>query len=198
MRLERGLLQYLGEKHQTDKSMENLSKDRISYLHFYEQYLQPFRHQPINILEIGVRSGASLRMWREYFTRARIVGLDNDPACKQHEGDRISVEIGDQSDPASLEKACSQVRSFDIIIDDGCHLIPHILASFQYLFPRLSSKGLYIIEDLNNTYGKWGNNRRDIVPFFSSLIESVDANSEGQSPVLSVHFWPNVCMIIKA
>lgn len=31
----------------------------------YEVYFEPLRNFPLKILEIGVQSGASLRMWRQ-------------------------------------------------------------------------------------------------------------------------------------
>ena len=53
------------------------------YTPHYERHLQHLRRREFTLLEIGVggytrrkRSGASLKMWRWFFPRATIVGLD--------------------------------------------------------------------------------------------------------------------------
>lgn len=43
---------------------------------------------------------------------------------------------------------------FDIIIDDGCHIVEHQITSFKTLFPLIKPKGMYIIEDLHTSYWK--------------------------------------------
>src|SRR5688500_7895228 len=49
-----------------------------SYCDVYERYLRPRRRRSFTLLEIGVQDGESLRMWRAYFPKARICGLDID------------------------------------------------------------------------------------------------------------------------
>ena len=46
----------IAEKHKTDKVSHG-------YTPIYEQYLAPLRAKPVTILEIGVKSGASVRTW---------------------------------------------------------------------------------------------------------------------------------------
>jgi hypothetical protein len=48
-----------------------------SYIEFYEEVLAPYRRKAKNILEIGLMSGESLRMWSEYFT-GTVYGIDCD------------------------------------------------------------------------------------------------------------------------
>jgi hypothetical protein len=52
------------------------------YARRYESHFAPRRHDPVTLLEIGVggykdpaRGGELLRMWRDYFTEARIFGI---------------------------------------------------------------------------------------------------------------------------
>ena len=49
-----------------------------SYIeHYYEYAFKPYRNKNINLLEIGIAQGQSLRMWREYFSPdSRIIGYD--------------------------------------------------------------------------------------------------------------------------
>lgn len=122
-----------------------------NYTRHYEKYFRAFRDQPINLLEIGVQTGASLRMWKEYFPNAQIYGLDYYD-CEPFLEERISMFQGQQADVKVLEEVAK--IPFDVIIDDGSHKNVDVLISFEYLFPRMKVGGIYVIEDLNVCY--WG------------------------------------------
>jgi hypothetical protein len=128
------------------------------YFEVYERYFAPFRHAPIDILEIGVADGISLRIWREYFSAANIIGIDTRGApqgiAALIESQRVKHVVGDQSCPTDLEKCLSLSRSgkFDVVIDDASHIGALSKASFEFLFPRLVSGGLYFIEDYGTGY----------------------------------------------
>lgn len=67
-------LQEIGKYHQTDKYIHSFAG--FSYLDIYARYLSQLRDKELSVLEIGVKDGASLRMWRSYFSNARIYGVD--------------------------------------------------------------------------------------------------------------------------
>jgi len=141
-------LDAIGLFHQTDKS--SIHHD---YLQLYERILHSLRYEPINLIEIGVFRGSSLRTWEEYFPRANIIGVDVDPECHQYQNDRITIEIADQSD---VEQLCDITRRhgpFDIVIDDGSHMWDHQITTLHYLFPHVKQGGFYILEDLDTSYG---------------------------------------------
>ena len=54
------------------------SKNISGFIQLYDKYFTPYRDLEINILEIGVDNGDSLRIWREYFSKANICGIDID------------------------------------------------------------------------------------------------------------------------
>jgi hypothetical protein len=128
------------------------------YTPVYHELFGHLRERPLRMLEIGVGGfefptigGASLRMWADYFPRARIVGidilekrLDLDP--------RVTVLQGSQDDPEFLRLVSAAHGPFDIIVDDGSHMPKHVLASFDYLFPALADGGLYVIEDVQTCF----------------------------------------------
>ena len=64
------------------------------FLEIYERYLKDYQDKEIKILEIGVDKGASLKMWREYFSKATICGLDIDK--KDFRIDKVDIIVGDQ------------------------------------------------------------------------------------------------------
>jgi hypothetical protein len=126
------------------------------YLEIYERHFEPLRQrpEPLRILELGVSYGGSLQIWKKYFgPQARIVGVDINPDCAERADPGVDVLIGDQSDPALLAKAIEQLGGgVDLVIDDGSHIGRHQVASFEYLYPRISERGIYVCEDLHCSY----------------------------------------------
>lgn len=114
------------------------------YLNLYERHFWPFVGLPIRVLEIGVGHGGSLQMWKAYFgPNAEIVGLDIDPRCKEYEEPQITVHIGNQAAPPLMGR-------FDIVIDDGSHILAHQQASIDALWPALNVGGVYWVEDCHS------------------------------------------------
>lgn len=148
-------LDRLAAKHQTDKSSQKATPLAPKcYTKYYMQYFDIMRNDTFNLLEIGVSRGGSLRMWKEYFSKAQIYGIDIRPQCRQCEEERIRVFIGDQGDKEFLEKVAREIGPLHIIIDDGGHRDDLQIISFETLFLRLVSGGAYVIEDLYSTSGR--------------------------------------------
>ena len=86
-----------------------------TYLDVYEGLLAPFRGRPISLLELGVHSGHSLLLWREFLPDARIAGLDLRAEPENVQGlDNVTFIHGRQEDAALLDgvaRAHGAVRS---------------------------------------------------------------------------------------
>lgn len=169
-------LDELAIKHRTDKS----SKVH-NYTEHYQQYFEPIRNEPLKILEIGVQSGASLRMWKEYFPNAEIFGYDYYD-CQPYEEHRIKLIRGAQDDVVALEEL-QKHGVFDIIIDDGSHKNMDILICFEYLFPKIAPGGIYIIEDLSVCY--WGDTHNVGKPYAIERMKGLvdDVFGRGKSGI---------------
>lgn len=159
----------------TDKS----SADN-NYLVHYDRLFSEFRDQDFNFIEIGVFRGASLAMWRQYFSSAAVIGVDIQDHCRQYARDDITVEIGSQEDPGFL---ADLVRKYPprIIIDDGSHMAHHVIFTFEALFPSLEAGGIYVIEDLHFHAGAMREHTRgpsavNPIDYFLSLSRMVVAN----------------------
>jgi hypothetical protein len=135
-------LNLLGVAEGTDKTF--LSND---YLTHYSRLFETKRHDDMNLLEIGVWEGASLRTWRNYFTRAKIIGVDVQQQCLRYQDDRIKIEIGSQDDEVFLTRIAEEFKP-TIIIDDGSHVSDHQIVSLETLFPLMMPGGIYVVEDL--------------------------------------------------
>ncbi len=125
----------------------------VHYFDIYERHLARFRGTSPVMIEIGVMGGGSLAMWKEYLgPGSHIIGIDINPECKTHEGDGIEVFIGSQDDPAIIETIFSRHPKVDIIIDDGSHLMQPTISSFELMYNRVQSNGVYIVEDTHTSY----------------------------------------------
>ena len=129
-----------------------------NYTPRYQTHFEHLRDKPINLLEIGIggykrdgAGGASLRMWKAFFPKAQIVGIDIEDKSFVDE-DRIRSYQGDQTDPELLHRVNDECGPFDIIIDDGSHRSAHIIATFAILFPLLAENGIYVVEDTQTSY----------------------------------------------
>lgn len=185
------------------------------YMQHYQRYFEPLRKKPLNILEIGVggeedprNGGQSLRTWKRFFPKARIVGIDIHD--KRHFSEpRIDVRICDQTDAAGLRKLSEEYGGFDIIIDDGSHLNEHVIGTFHVLFPLLRPNGIYSIEDTQTSY--WpsfggGLGRPDtMLNFFKSLTDGLNYMEYSAEPgpddfernIVEVAFFHNLVIIRK-
>jgi hypothetical protein len=124
-----------------------------NYTKWYDSMWGRQRLEPVTFLEIGVQTGASIRMWEEFFPNGRIFGMDIDERCKVIEGGRVRIVIGSQIDPAIRDQlSAASGKGFDIIIDDGSHVSEHMEKSFDLYFPILKPGGTYVIEDLHCSY----------------------------------------------
>jgi hypothetical protein len=135
----RKTLAELGEHYGTDKVSHG-------YLPHYEKRFAELRDGAVTVLEIGIASGGSLRMWRDYFARGDIHGIDCKPDTRQSE-DRLTSWLGHQEDAKFLARVVDAIGAVDIVIDDGSHRARHHLASFASLWPHVKVGGWYCIED---------------------------------------------------
>lgn len=118
----------------------------MHYFDIHERHLERFRGAAPVMLEIGVSGGGSLGMWKDYLgPGARIVGID--PACKAHEAENIEIFIGSQDDPVLISQLLQKYPSLDIVLDDGSHMMSHMIASFGLLYGHVAPRGVYLAED---------------------------------------------------
>lgn len=212
-------LHQLGVEHGTDKCDESHTFLGESYLDIYERYLARFREDPIRLLELGVRAGSSLRMWKEYFPAGQIFGVDMNPDCRAHEEERIEVIIASQDDSAPLLALADRVGGFDVVIDDASHINSLTVASFAILFPVVEPGGLYVIEDLGLSWDDYARHidsprflegdlhrniergvpiqegRHELDALLHDVLFPMDMN---RGDVRYVHFWSKLLFIEKA
>lgn len=127
------------------------------YLKNYGLYFNHLKYTPINLLELGIFTGGSLKVWRDYFEYGKIVGVDIFKVNVPDSSGRIRTYQGLQQDKALLAKIAAEnaPEGFDIIIDDASHIGELTKKSFWYLFNHhLKPGGIYVIEDWRTGYYK--------------------------------------------
>jgi MycE methyltransferase N-terminal/Methyltransferase domain len=123
----------------------------------YDRHFRDLRNEAVRVLEIGIGGysgswgGGSLKMWKRYFPRGLVYGLDVFDKSDLDEP-RITTLRGDQNDPDQLVAVAERHGPFDIVIDDGSHVNEHVLTSFRALLPHVRPGGFYVVEDLWTTY----------------------------------------------
>ncbi|NUT46178.1 MAG: class I SAM-dependent methyltransferase [Saccharothrix sp.] len=192
------------------------------YTPHYERYFEPLRDRPLTLLEIGVgglgsddpaAGGASLRMWKHYFPRALVYGIDIVDKQVLSE-QRLTVLQADQSDPADLAAVVERTGPLDIVIDDGSHRSADVLTSFRALFPHVRPGGWYVVEDVQTAYWpRFGGRSDDLADpttstgFLKALVDGLNHQEvlaeAGRPPgehdlaVKGVHFHHNVVFVEK-
>ena len=98
--------------------------------------------------DMAYQPGASLRSWRRYFSRARIIGLDIDGNTVRLANETPGVEayVVDASVPTQI--AANVPHELDLIIDDGDHVWVAQQRTLLNMWPYLALGGYYFIEDV--------------------------------------------------
>lgn len=158
----------IGAKYDTDKSSQrqntNSSRHSHPYTCFYHSLFKSARNHPLKICELGILHGASLKMWREYFSNVQIFGYEYDleyiSNFRKHEYDNVPSHIIphirpiqlSQIDVTSRDNISQQMNNmgvtYDLIIEDTTHQmndqINVVLEATKYLNPG----GILIVEDI--------------------------------------------------
>ena len=189
------------------------------YTQHYENHFKNYKNKNINLIEIGIGGfdgnycgGSSLKMWKKYFKKGKIFGIDIYDKSFLNEK-RIKTFKGSQVDFLFLKDILEQIKTVDIIIDDGSHINEHVIESFKFLFPYLKLGGLYVIEDTQTSYWEeFGGdsvnlkNEKTLINFFKNLIDNLNYEefrnkdyipSYYDMNVVSIHFYHNLIFIYK-
>jgi len=135
-------LDALALKYNTDKSSSS-----HWYTRFYEQVFGLVRMQVESLLEIGAGSGASLRMWADWFPNALIYSVDMNHVVGDF-GPRISNVTCEQTEKLTL-RSMFENEKLEIIIDDCSHNADKTIETLDIMWPLLQPKGWYVVEDMD-------------------------------------------------
>jgi 23S rRNA U2552 (ribose-2'-O)-methylase RlmE/FtsJ len=159
------------------------------YFEIYHRHFSKFVGKDVHVLEIGVYSGGSLGMWKNYFgPKSTIYGVDIQPNCKtyENENEKVRIFIGDQADPHFWEAFRREVPQLDIVIDDGGHEPHQQIATMEALLPHLRPGGVFLCEDLSGE----GNAFFDYVSRFAKHLNAYAWKLNLQDPEMRLSATP--------
>jgi hypothetical protein len=150
-------LDEIADYYNTDKRYQD-----HNYVSMYQKFMESNRLSTNRILEIGFGSGASSKMWIEYFPNADVYCMEyfdeeyknvwNSPSSNI---ENLNIVRGDSTKTETWNEVPYE---FDYLIDDGSHFPKDQINTFLLGFPHVKSNGYYFIEDLHcgleNKYGK--------------------------------------------
>jgi hypothetical protein len=151
---ENAMLSDIAKKYPTDKDFTH-----NYYNNVYEKYFSPLKESTKLLCEIGIGGfwadagwvhGNSLKVFRDYFINAQILGLDI-THYEIDDLDRITLDWLDQSKKQLVEQYSNRLSNYDIILDDGSHNTYDQQITFAYFFRSLRSGGIYVLEDLHSS-----------------------------------------------
>lgn len=168
------------------------------YFDIYHRHLAKFVGRPVHVCEIGVYSGGSLEMWRDYFGEGcRIYGVDLQDACKAYENEYTRIFIGDQADRGFWRSFKASAPQLDVLIDDGGHRPEQQIATLEEMLPHLRPGGVFLCEDVHGVHNGFAT-------YMHGLVKNLNAMGEGGRPaalqrlIESVHFYPYVTVVERA
>lgn len=204
-------LSRIATKYNTDKHGHH------DFTKIYEVYLRDIRHLPVILIEVGIggyefidRGGGSLQMFKEYFPKGSIHGIDIYDKSFINQ-DRISTYIGSQTDKIFLNSVVNKTGNPDVILDDGGHVSPNTIRTFEILYPLLKSGGYYFLEDVHTSgwpgeyqgceNPKEGNT---ILNYIKNLTDQLnwevwkgEYRTEFSNTIEFIHFYKEVIIIKK-
>jgi hypothetical protein len=114
---------------------------------YYNEEFTPRRNDKVNILEIGVLWGGSIKLWTEWFTQGSVYGID----IVLMEG--LNIPNATLIQESGYTRECADNfpdEHFDYIIDDGPHSLQSQIDVIDLWISKLKIGGKLIIEDIQN------------------------------------------------
>jgi cephalosporin hydroxylase len=131
-----------GDRHPTHKHF---------YIDVYDGMFSGWKDEPVQLMELGIASGASLLMWSQYFTKGKILGLDIvEPVRKDYLEtiSNIGMIFGDAYNDDNAKYLVENLPKQDIFIEDGAHDIDNQIKALHKYHRIVRPGGYYICEDL--------------------------------------------------
>ena len=155
-------LEELVDNSRTDKNTDH------SYLPLYQDLLVKKKDSALNVLEVGVLMGGSIKLWSDFFTNATVYGLDI-----RHMGEMWD-EIKNNDKIVLYTSTDAYNEDFftinfldrgikcDFMLDDGPHTLESMIHFIKLYSQIMTDDGILIIEDVQEF--EWLNTLKDCVP----------------------------------
>jgi len=143
-------LENLADNLRTDKNTVH------SYLPLYQQLLINKKETAKNVLEVGIYNGGSIKLWSDFFTNAKVYGLDvmnvNDVWDGIKNNDKIILYTSTDAYNYDFFKNqfLDENIKFDFMLDDGPHSLESMKQFIKLYSQVMTDDGILIIEDVQS------------------------------------------------
>jgi hypothetical protein len=129
---------------------------------WYSPEFTPRKDEHLTIVELGVFRGDGVRLFKDWFQNARVVGID--PLVEVSFGAGVSQSTQEEllvhkdiefifKDAYTLEVVnMFEDESIDYLIDDGPHTLDSQLWGIEYYFPKIKKGGVIVVEDIQDIH----------------------------------------------
>jgi hypothetical protein len=144
------MLSSLADHSRTDKDTTH------SYLDLYDNLLIKKKESALNVLEIGICYGGSIKLWNDYFTNANVYALDimhiNNVWDNIKNNEKIILHTSINAYDISFFKSTfiDNNIKFDFMLDDGPHTLESMIKFIILYSQIMTDDGILIIEDVQS------------------------------------------------
>jgi len=143
------------EEHYKNTGMESDKGTTHQYIYsFYSEEFTPKKDEKLTLVEIGVKKGNSMILFRDWFINSKIIGIDNKLEMIDEYTNIVDSITGVEIiyKDAYDNKTCNlfEDESIDYLIDDGPHSTESQIKCVEQWFSKIKKGGKLIIEDIQN------------------------------------------------
>ena len=152
----------IGKEYDTDKSSQRSNVTNVRHCHpytlFYDSLFKNRKNDVLEIAELGILDGGSLRMWQKYFANSNIYGFEwNQELINRFKNnfnnERITLANIDVTNAHSIKNAFANVNvMYDLIIEDTTHQFEDQIRVIENSYSYIKPGGILIIEDIFKHY----------------------------------------------
>lgn len=185
-----------------------------NYFDIYDKIFLPYLDKHPKVLEVGCAHGGGLELLINLFdAKLDLYAVDINKDFLGYKFDDIEVKYScvDQGSDEHWSAYLSDGKTFDIIIDDGSHVMNDQITTLLTLFPKLNEGGMYIIEDTHTSYWKGydGGLHKEgtLIEFCKKLIDLIHAPHINETPppelarifknLKSIEFYNSIIVLKK-
>lgn len=142
-----------------EKIVDNSRTDKNtthSYLPLYQKLLINKKETAKNVLEIGIQTGGSIKLWRDFFTNATVYGLDiiniNNVwnGIKNKEKIILHTSTDAYNNDFFITHFLNKNIKCDFMLDDGPHTLESMTQFIKLYSQIMTNDGILIIEDVQS------------------------------------------------
>lgn len=137
--------------------VDNLRSDKNtvhSYLDLYQNLLISKKETALNVLEVGILDGGSIKLWGDFFTNATVYGLDiihnNDVWDVLKNNSKYVLHTSTDAYNSEIFKTNFLDKNIkcDFMLDDGPHTLESMIQFIKLYSQIMTDDGILIVEDV--------------------------------------------------